>query len=97
MPHLVLMIDAADMGDEPGGISILAPQDARGFSASSHTLPLSVLAEYLHQQFNCQTLLCCIQPLSLEFTAGLSLPVKKSVDQIVAELVSLQIEEMGSK
>lgn len=89
-PDLVMMIDAADMGDPPGTIRVLEPQEISGFSASSHTLPLTVLTKYLQQEFSTKAHLCCIQPLTLEFDTGLSSPVKKSINQIVTELVTLQ-------
>lgn len=87
-PDLVLMVDAADLGEEPGFISLLDPQATRGFSASSHSLPLSVFSGFLRNEFNCDVVLCCIQPLSLEFDHGLSKPVEKASDAIVEVLSS---------
>ena len=51
-PHLILLIDAADMGDMPGTVHWIAMEDISGLSASTHSLPLSMLAAYLKQEFD---------------------------------------------
>jgi hydrogenase 3 maturation protease len=88
-PQFILLVDAADLGEGAGTIQFVALDQVRGFSASSHTLPLSVLAKFLVQEFQCEVALCCIQPLSLEFEAELSEPVQLAVEVLVDELVSL--------
>lgn len=87
-PQLILMIDAADLGEPPGTIQFVDLDQVRGFSASSHSLPLSVFAGFLVQEFHCEVALCCIQPLSLEFEAELSKPVKGVVKSLVEEIAS---------
>ena len=86
-PQLILLIDAADMDKEPGTIQFVDLDQVRGFSASSHTLPLSVLAGFMKNEFKCEVALCCIQPQHLEFEKELSLPVKKAVERLVDELI----------
>lgn len=87
-PQMILLIDAADLDEEAGTIRFVDLDQVRGFSASSHSLPLSVLAGFLMKEFSCEVALFCIQPLSLEFEAGLSAPVKKAVNKLVEEIVS---------
>lgn len=89
MPQYILLVDAADLEETPGTIQFVELDQVRGFSASSHSLPLSVLAKFLVQEFQCGVGLCCIQPQSLEFEAKLSAPVKKAVSLLVSELISL--------
>ena len=86
-PHLVLMIDAADMGVEPGAICILDLTEVRGFSASSHSMPLNVLAGFIENEFQCKTMLLGIQPQSLDFEDRLSSIVRHTVNEIV-EIIS---------
>lgn len=88
-PSLVLMLDAADFGGFPGEVRWIDPQDTSGFSASSHSLPFSVLSRYLVNEFNCEVVLVGIQPVSLEFDAGLSSQVKNGCATLQKELVSL--------
>ena len=86
-PNLVILLDAADFGGLPGEIRWIDPQDTSGFSASSHSLPFSVLAGYLTREFNCDVGLLGIQPSSLDFDAGLSSPVKNSLTGMLQYLV----------
>jgi hydrogenase 3 maturation protease len=88
-PQYIMLIDAADLEEAPGTIQFVELNHVRGFSASSHSLPLSVLAKFLIQEFNCEVALCCIQPLSLEFEAKLSTPVTKAIKLLVSEFVAL--------
>ncbi len=78
-PDLVLLVDAADLGREPGAIEVHAWQAAGGFSAETHALPVSVLAEYLNNQLDCQVLLLGIQPASLEFLGKMTPAGKQAV------------------
>lgn len=88
-PQTILLVDAADLDETPGTIQFVELDQVRGFSASSHSLPLSVLAKFLVQEFQCAVALCCIQPQSLEFEAELSVPVKKAVNIFVLEFLSM--------
>jgi hydrogenase 3 maturation protease len=92
-PQLILLMDAADLDESPGAIQLVNLDQVRGFSASSHSLPLSVLAEFMKHEFQSEVVLCCIQPQSLEFEANLSTPVKKAVNSLVAELASIILEK----
>lgn len=85
-PHLILLIDAADMGEMPGTVHWIAMEDISGLSASTHSLPLSMLAAYLKQEFDCQVTLLGIQPASNAFGRPVSLEVLQAVDEIVSEL-----------
>lgn len=88
-PDLVVLMDAADFGGTPGEIHWIDPQVTSGFSASSHTLPFSVLAGYLAREFKCEVCLLGIQPHSLEFDSGFSSPVKNSLTVMLKEMVNL--------
>ena len=85
-PHLILLVDAADMGEVPGTVHWIAMEDISGLSASTHSLPLSMLAAYLKQEFDCQVGLLGIQPASNAFGRPVSLEVLQAVDEIVSEL-----------
>jgi hydrogenase 3 maturation protease len=85
-PDLVVLLDAADFKGSPGEIRWIDPHDSSGFSASSHTLPFSVLTGFLEKELNCEVRLLGIQPSSLEFDAGLSSAVKNSLAHLVKDL-----------
>jgi hydrogenase 3 maturation protease len=88
-PDLVLIIDAADMGETPGTIRWIPAEDIDGMSASTHSLPLSILAQYLTLEINCTVALLGIQPDSNEVGEQVSPEVLQAVHEIVEELEAL--------
>ena len=46
-PELILLIDAADMTEQPGAIRWIEMDQLDGMSSSTHTLPLFMLTKYL--------------------------------------------------
>lgn len=63
-PHLVLMVDAADMGTTPGSVSLIPFERIDGMTASTHSLPLSMLARYLTLELGVTIALIGIQAAS---------------------------------
>lgn len=85
-PDVVILLDAAWFGGVPGEIRGLDWHEADGFSASTHTLPLSVFAGYLESEFGCKVLLLTIQAASVEFGDPVSPPVKRAVRKLAQGL-----------
>jgi hydrogenase 3 maturation protease len=83
-PDLVLFVDAAEMGEPAGTTAWIKWQSTGGLSASTHSLPLTVLAEFLVHEFTCQVAMIGIQPQQLEMGRPLSQAVKKSVTEAAA-------------
>lgn len=77
-PDLVLEIDAADHGQPPGATAWIDWAEADGLSASTHTLPPSVLATYLVAELGCRVALIGIQPAALDLNAPLSPAVERA-------------------
>lgn len=82
-PDLVILIDAAELGEAPGAIRWFDWQAAQGLSGSTHTLPPSMLARYLITETGCQVILIGIQPRQLEMDSGLSTEAQAAVTQLV--------------
>jgi hydrogenase 3 maturation protease len=81
-PDVVIIVDAADMKEEPGAIRWI-PEDAiDGISASTHSLPLSMLARYLQLEWNCAVIILGIQPVSNEVGERVSPEVLQAVEEI---------------
>jgi hydrogenase 3 maturation protease len=91
-PDLVVLLDAAHLGEEPGAVRWLAASVAAGMSASTHTLPLHMLAAYLEAELGCTVALLVIQPVTLAFDAPLSPPVKDAVGETARALSALLSE-----
>ncbi len=85
-PELILLIDAADMRDVPGAICWVPIQSIEGMSASTHSLPLSMLARYLTLELNCMVALIGIQPKSNDFGETVSVEVSQAVHAIVDKM-----------
>ena len=88
-PDAVLIIDAADMGEEPGAVQWIPEESIDGMSASTHSLPLSMLARYLVLELNCTVKLLGIQLGSNDVGERVSLPVLQAVDEIADGLDTL--------
>jgi hydrogenase maturation protease HycI len=92
-PDLVILVDAADLGEEIGTIQWLVKDRIGGMSASSHTIPLSVFGGFLEAELGCKVEYLGIQPGQLEFDKGLCPEVAKSVQQIVDGMIEEFSEE----
>lgn len=88
-PALVVLVDAAELGELPGTVQCFDWSIAQGMSASTHTLPPSMLARFLVEQVGCRVVLIGIQPKQLEFDAGMSPEVQGAVHRVVGELTAL--------
>lgn len=88
-PDLVLFVDAAHLEEAPGTIQLVCLDSIDGMSASSHSLPLSMLARYITSEFGCQVEVLGIQPAQNEIGIELSLPVRAAVDKIVEQIAGL--------
>jgi hydrogenase 3 maturation protease len=86
---LVLLVDAAELGEAPGAIQVLRWEETSGLSASTHTLPPYVLARFLTAELDCDVALLGIQPADTSFGAPLSPPVRAAVEAVVRTLASV--------
>jgi hydrogenase 3 maturation protease len=85
-PDLIILIDAAELGQAPGTVKWLDWTDAEGMSASTHTLPPSIFAQFLVRELSCQVILAGIQPRHLEFEQAVSREVRAAVTRVVNEI-----------
>ena len=87
-PDLVVEIDAAHLDQPAGTVAWVDWRDADGLSASTHTLPPSVLARFLSDDLGCRVSLLGIQPASLEMREGLSPDVADAVERLAGQLAA---------
>lgn len=88
-PELVLFVDAAHLEESPGTIQLIPLESIDGMSASSHSLPLSVLARYIIAEFGSQVDVLGIQPAQNEVGADLSTALLTAVDEVVCLMCDL--------
>ncbi len=85
-PDLVLLIDAAQMDQAPGCVCWLTEEDISGVSANTHTLPLSLLTQFLRAELGCQVALLGIQPADNTFDTEISPAVCSAVGEVINDL-----------
>ena len=74
------------MGMSPGSIRLIDPADIDRLSLSTHSLPLSILADYASRETGCTVTVIGIQPRTLEFGGGVSEEVESAVGETVDAL-----------
>jgi hydrogenase 3 maturation protease len=92
-PDLVLLVDAAEMGEPAGAVRWLSWQDTTGVSAATHALPPYMVAQFLASELDCEVALIGIQPQETAFGASLSPPVQRAVRTVTRGLTALLVTE----
>jgi hydrogenase maturation protease HycI len=87
MPDTVLFIDAVDIKQPSDNIQMIDLENIYAVAASTHTLSLNLIADFLKQEIGCDVLLLGIQTLQNELDTPLSADVQTSVDAIVKSFV----------
>lgn len=88
-PDCIILIDAALLDEAPGTVALVDWRDTDGLSATTHTLPPSVLVKFIHQELGCPVEMILIQPEDIEFDHHITPAVRRAVGQVVASLVNL--------
>lgn len=91
-PDLVILVDAAEMGDPPGTVRWLDWREAGGLDASTHAVPPSMLARYLVTELSCDLGLICIQVQDTAFGAPVSPPVHRAIRSVSRGLSARLLE-----
>ena len=81
-PTHMLLIDAADVGAEPGEIVEIPPDRVGGPTFLSHMLPLKVMINYLSDETGAKSLLLGVQWQSMEFDGAMTAPVAAAVEAL---------------
>jgi hydrogenase 3 maturation protease len=82
-PDIVLFIDAAALDATAGSIQMLELHEISAALASTHTISLRLIADYLRAELDCTVLLLAIQPLTTTLDAPLSPPLQASLNAIM--------------
>ncbi|MCL1906303.1 MAG: hydrogenase 3 maturation endopeptidase HyCI [Clostridiales bacterium] len=89
-PELLLAVDAARLGLEPGKVALLEKEELCGAGFSTHMLPFSIMLQYLYSRGLANVLLLGIEPQNTEFGLEISLPVQRAVAEI-ADFLALTL------
>jgi hydrogenase 3 maturation protease len=81
-PDLLILIDAAHISEKPGTIRWIELEKIGGISASTHTIPLCILTDYLTAEIGCRVVLLGVQPAILMYG-----PISKDVEESIQTIV----------
>jgi hydrogenase 3 maturation protease len=81
-PDAVLLVDAVEMGAEPGAASLLEPEDLRAGAAFTHRTPLALLSKFLRRETGADILLLAVQPRSVEWGEPMSPEVQEAARRL---------------
>ena len=96
-PSHLLVLDAADVGLEPGDITVIPHENVGGPTFCSHMLPLRVMINYLTDQIGASSALVGIQYQSLTFDGEMTEEVKAAVDELTGALEAAFTEKWGQR
>jgi len=89
-PTHVLLIDAALLGQRPGELKLIEPEELTDFPAfSTHMLPLRIFCEYLEKTTKAKIGLLLIEPGRTDFGEGLTRELEASGRLVVDSLFKL--------
>ncbi len=86
-PDVVLLIDSAHFGGEPGQIRLLNPQELNESSFSTHSASLKLIEDYFRMECQTQVLLLGAQPKHVNFGQPPSKEMVTAVD-VVSQLLT---------
>jgi hydrogenase 3 maturation protease len=88
-PDTILLVDAVELGGEPGSIRLLDPRALRAGGVSTHATSLGMVSDYLGARCAARVLLVGIQPGHLRLGAALSDELASSVEAVASRLAQL--------
>ena len=87
-PDTVLLVDAADLGAEPGSAAVLEPEELREGAVFTHRTPLALLSKFLRRETGADVLLLAVQPRSVEWGDAMSPEVEEAAAHLADILAS---------
>jgi hydrogenase 3 maturation protease len=91
-PSHVLIVDAAEMGLDPGGWAMLGRDELDRTMTSTHLIPLTALAKHLEESCGCKVAFVGIQTGKCDVAVGVSAPVLLAINEISDDIVHLMTE-----
>lgn len=85
-PSHLLIIDAALLNRQPGSVMFVRPDQIKGVPVSTHTLPLSILLEYVSKETGAKVAILAINPKDTGFGEDLTEELKEARQKVAALL-----------
>lgn len=90
---IVLIVDAASMGLEPGEIRIVPRKKLGVFTMSTHALPLSLVMDFLEDKVG-EVVLIGIQPKDMSLKEGITPEIEEAKNRLLEILDSESWDEI---
>ncbi|MFH1130658.1 MAG: hydrogenase 3 maturation endopeptidase HyCI [Pseudomonadota bacterium] len=94
-PETIVFVDAMDLGAEPGTLALVEKDQMSQYCASTHRVPLRVLAEFLYSETRADIFIIAIQPNQMQLGSPMSEQVVQcalSVVEILRDALALSSE-----
>jgi len=91
-PDIVLIFDAVQMNKNPGSVSWLSRDEITSASITTHTLPLSIFADFVRVELDCEVEIIGIQPLRTLLGSKMTEEMYRSIDSIIRVLIKVFVE-----
>jgi len=91
-PSHLLIIDAAELGLNPGEARLVNPESILEARFSTHALSLSVLSGYVASETGAKVLLIGVQPEDVQFGVEMTPEVIQAADRLSQSILSLLLE-----
>ncbi|MGZ7117671.1 MAG: hydrogenase maturation peptidase HycI, partial [Methanobacterium sp.] len=88
-PTHIILVDAVEMGKEPGFIRVVCKEEIANYNISTHAMPISFLIKFMETTIGSNIILIGIQPKSMELASGISKDVKNSIEEVINTLINL--------
>ncbi len=82
-PTHIIIVDAVEMGEVPGTISIIEEEKIAEYNISTHAMPISFLIKYLKANGDFKIIVLGVQPARIELSDEISADVKKAIEKIL--------------
>jgi len=91
-PSHVLIIDAAEMGLNPGEARVVKSESILESFSSTHALSLSILSEYITSGIGAKVLLLGIQPKNTRLGMEMTPELTKATQDLSQNILSVLLE-----
>jgi hydrogenase 3 maturation protease len=85
-PDHLIVIDAADLKEEPGSIMVIDPEIIDGVSFSTHMLPLKVMLQYIQKEIGCKVTILGIQVADVAYGNPVTEKINISINETICIL-----------
>jgi hydrogenase 3 maturation protease len=88
-PDTVLLVDAVDLGSEPGSAALIDRDQTSSYVPTTHRVPAELLMEVLERATGARCLLLGVQPAATGFALPMSASVRSSLELLTELLVGM--------